>query len=272
MRVDWDNPVDMDHPLNRGLVAWWMAGEGPYWGGPLFRDLVPKSSRGGGNHGTLTNGPTWGGHLGRPSGFGSLTFDGSNDVVTTPAAITIATTGTVSMWARRTGDGPGLEIFLSHTTDSSSTRWRMDAEAGNFRVSYGNDINSLDTGADFVANQWHHIAITWNGGTFRAFFDGVRVLNFTGATHGFPTSSNVLYFGDYEASGHEFAGQLDDIRFYSVALADDLIQAIRLESMQGYPQTLNWQRTKVGQAQADAAVTYSQYWWNTSYDYSGLGV
>jgi hypothetical protein len=64
--IDTRNPIEWRHPLNRGLVSWWLP-FGPWQGGGTLRDLARR------NHGTLTNGPTWA--AGR-DGFGAVKFDG----------------------------------------------------------------------------------------------------------------------------------------------------------------------------------------------------
>src|SRR4051812_47331231 len=120
--VDWDDPL-AGHPLNVGRVAWWLAGDtSPYWGAPLYRDIVPKSSSGGGNHGTLTGGPAWQGPAGRPGGWGSVSFDGSDDYVDCGTGASLGITGdlTIAGWFL-TVDGSRGAIF-NHLTDSSADK------------------------------------------------------------------------------------------------------------------------------------------------------
>jgi len=47
--INWSNPINRNHGLNKGLLAWWLVV--PQWnGGTVWRDLA-----GGRNNGTLTN-------------------------------------------------------------------------------------------------------------------------------------------------------------------------------------------------------------------------
>jgi hypothetical protein len=88
------DPADRMHPLNRGLVAWWLALPG-LMGGPRWRDLI------GTNDGVLTNGPVWKPTT-RPGGWGCLSFDGTDDRVQVPTAPALAQVGTgdfyISFW------------------------------------------------------------------------------------------------------------------------------------------------------------------------------
>jgi hypothetical protein len=96
--LNYGNPVNPLAPLNRGLVGWWLNLPSRGKGNTVF-DLCGKY------HGTLTNGPTWSGALGRPGGFGAVTFDGSNDYITlgvAPAALkfTAISPFSISAWVR----------------------------------------------------------------------------------------------------------------------------------------------------------------------------
>src|SRR3990167_9254519 len=85
--------VNRSCQLNSGLVSWLMAVPW-YMSGPRFIDIFGK------NHGTLTNGPTWQGAMGRPGGNGSLNFDGTDDYVDCGAMLGSQPVNdlTVSMW------------------------------------------------------------------------------------------------------------------------------------------------------------------------------
>jgi hypothetical protein len=73
--------VNDGHPLNRGLVTWWLARPGLNYGGARWYDPI------GLNHGTLANfgaGSGWSGTT-RPGGFGQLTFDAAAGSAVDPA-------------------------------------------------------------------------------------------------------------------------------------------------------------------------------------------
>src|SRR5688500_11296274 len=91
-------PVNRLHPLNRGLVAWFLTLPG-LSGGLKWHNLMDLSN---GPHGTLTSmdPPTdWVSAKARPGGFGALDFDGSNDDVRFTFPIAIANVPiTASAW------------------------------------------------------------------------------------------------------------------------------------------------------------------------------
>src|SRR5690349_4775681 len=92
--IDLGNPV-ADHPLNLGLVAWWLSLPNNSGGTRLF-DIT-----GHGNTGTLTAGPTW--RTGLPvwgPGFSSLKFvTGSSQYVDCGNAPVLQITGNMSVSA-----------------------------------------------------------------------------------------------------------------------------------------------------------------------------
>jgi hypothetical protein len=237
--IDPAQPVNYNSPLNRGLVSWWLAGPNACgFGSGIWRDLAKR------NNGTLTNGPTWSGQS-HPGGWGSLSFDGTDDAATTPAVV-IGATGTIVAWVNRRGDGPGLEIFWSHGADSSDTRLRFDADAGAFSVSLGSTWNGQATGDSFTSGEWAHVAMTWvaTGGAAFVYWNGKETLT-TAVSHAFP-STQVLTFGDYGAGGgHEFNGYLDGLQFYNRALSASEVSALYQESLAGHPTTLNWLRPRI---------------------------
>lgn len=75
--------------------------------------------------------------------------------------------------------------------------------------------------------RWHHYAYTYDGTTFRNYFDGEKVgerkLSF-----GFTSWSNkgpLLYVGSSSGTANNFDGSLDEVRFESVARSADWIKA-----------------------------------------------
>lgn len=92
--IDLANPVNVHHPLNLGLISWWLAVPG-LDGGKYFYDLCGR------NDGTLTNGPTWSNNIPPGAVSRSLSFDGVNDFVSTPITAALGTAEhTMSAWFR----------------------------------------------------------------------------------------------------------------------------------------------------------------------------
>lgn len=147
--VDWSQPVNRSHRLNRGLLVRLLAIPGRHvFGSTTWQDLCRNSN------GTLTNmnpAGTWGGPAGRPGGWGALRFNesGTDDyVAATVSGVVGASQHTYAAWFRvmastgdiqciiRLGDmgtaGPGADrsrrIDL-HTNGSLSSNYLYDGTA-----------------------------------------------------------------------------------------------------------------------------------------------
>src|SRR5688572_20641043 len=104
--LNYGQAVNRAHPLNRGLVSWWM--NLPQRGkGNTFFDIAGR------NHGTLLNGPVWSGPP-HPGGWGSLSFITDDKVsVTTHSTLNIGSGDwSVFAWVYRvTGATTNGNIF-----------------------------------------------------------------------------------------------------------------------------------------------------------------
>ena len=249
------NPVNRNHPLNRGRVAWWLTLQGAgYYGGTRLLDLM------GATHGTLTGGPTWKSALGRVGGSGSLSFDGSNDYVdygSRPALDSHAEV-TIAFWIR----GPQTQTQYSRIVEKGSNtdfyiaNGRTLANDGKLSfVGTGNGVPYAETGAIMDGVTWHHVVATASGITLKMFVDGIEVssavlITWTNTgTDNFNVGSNN--------SGGGFFGQfeLDDLGYWNRALSASEVLALYNESRQGNPDTLNWiRRPWLAQTAAAASV------------------
>ena len=71
---------------------------------------------------------------------------------------------------------------------------------------------------------WTHVAVTYDGTAVRLFVSGTQVAS-TAKTGALATSTNPLQIGGDSLYGQYFAGLIDDVRVYNVALTAAQIQA-----------------------------------------------
>ena len=189
--------TDPFHPLSRGEVLHLLMNEG---GGNTAYDISRYS-----NHGTLMNGPVWGG-----SKFGEgLKFDESDDSVDIPTAGFNTLSGTLVMWAK-----PNFNDNVSYYFwDSTGSRFLM----------YRTDTNNLDVYTDgtyrgsvayIPANKLTHYAFVYpsnilyiNGKEFHDFDDGD--LGSIGST---------FHMGNRQSYNESFNDIIDSVRIYNRAL------------------------------------------------------
>jgi hypothetical protein len=254
LELDPTGPVNWQHPLNRGRLAWWMVPPNSGWRGSLrLLDLCGLSGRKA-DHGTLTNGPLWRGTT-RPGGFGHLLFDATDDYVDLPAspAFNFGTGDfSIGVWLRPS-DVSQFRIMLGKDV-SGNRDWNLNhgiTAAGGTSSGYlcffdnvastGPGSATVDSGGSVLTdNVWSRAVATRNGSTSTLYHNGVRVGQTTGVTTTF-SATNAVQIGRREFGGFEqyFGGALDDVSVWSRGLSAAEAAADYNLSRRGYPGVLN---------------------------------
>jgi len=242
--VDMIQPVNKLHPLNRGLVSWWLALPGTM-GGARLMDIVNPGPNG--NHGTLTNmnpQTDWVGSN-RLGSWGALDFDGSNDYVNVPhrADLNIRTDITLAAWVNINtlgafdtflnkgdlgGAGNVTYGFQKKNTDVF-TFFHTIGDTGQFT----NSITTLD------ADTWYHLVATVDAADeCRLYLDGVEDVN--GNVGSRPSNTTILTVGARDLGATQnWPGLIDDVRINNRALSANEVAWLYQLSQQGYPGLLN---------------------------------
>lgn len=230
--------VNRLHPLNAGLVAWWM----PIWGtsgGSTLVDLCGQHAAALVSMDPVTD---WVANT-VVHAFSALNFDGSDDyAVFNP--LPPLSTFTIAAWVRLTAGQAFGGIVNSRqsgragfqfTHDGSSTTafqphlcvWSGSAESSNTRIAssytYPMAVPRL-----FV---W-----TWNGSASAFYDNGVSIATEAGNTTWTPTHGSSLGEG---WTDRNTGGDYHDIRVLNRAWSASEVRAYYDESRHGYPGTLN---------------------------------
>lgn len=194
-------------------------------------------SSGNGNTGTIIT---------PPSGM-AMHFDGNGDYATVPDAASLDLTGqfTIEGWMRR-DSVPQLSdwrLILGKKGSGGFPEdvygWMTDLDFGFMPCSNGEGECSLGffqtNNGGFLASfpdsisEWHHFVTTYNRTANRATIYWDYDLSGSDTTLNVPTSTGVLYIGgNGSGSGiapYDFAGDLDDVRFYGKELPASIVQA-----------------------------------------------
>jgi hypothetical protein len=182
---------------------------------------------GNGFNGTLVNGPTFvAGHSGQ-----AVNLNGTNQYVQLPRSI--QDSFTIAFWVKTT------------TTGATGPQWwvgkgLVDGEVANVtndfgvslvgsRVAFG--VGNPDTTIQSTSNvndgAWHRVAVTRNSttGAMVLYFDGVQQATATGPT-GTRNAPANLRIGSLQTNLNFFAGQVDEVRLYNVALTAAQVAAL----------------------------------------------
>ncbi len=227
----YGQPINRAHPPNRGLVAEWAVVPW-YASGPRFIDVAGR------NHGTLTNAPKWVGSVGRPGGFGALSF-------------TAASSQYVAMPVNCPTGGPfSLACWFRFTT-AATVQVMIGAASGSaplFRIGSGNVLEygksgvavTVSGGSTLSANTWYHGVITVAGSGANSTLylngkqDGQAVDN--NATY----TASVFWIGGRGDSSQYWGGLLDGAMYANRVWSASEVWHIYAESSRGNPSRWSW--------------------------------
>jgi len=157
---------------------------------------------------------------------GALAFDGSASLVTIPDApsLHLTTAMTLEVWVK-----PSTVIdWWSDVLYKGDDNYYLEAmsPSGGAPVAGGTwaSNENLFAPAALAINTWTHLAATYDGAIMRMYVNGVQVAS--GARSGpLAPSTHPLQIGGDSIYGQYFAGLIDDVRVYNVALTPAQIQA-----------------------------------------------
>lgn len=228
----YGQPINRAHPLNRGLVAEWAVVPW-YKSGPRWIDLSGFRS-----HGTLTNGPTWGGARGRMGGTGSLILDGTDDHVALgqPTAINLGVY-TISCWVYTTTI-TGLHNAIFKPVGGAG-QYGIILNGANWGAQHG---GSGDTaGQALTTGRWYFLTVTMDGSTGTTYTDGAQ--NNSGAASTSTDMTNTTIGADV-VNGRYWSGMIDQFAMHNRALPSSEVKAFHTESLRGNPSRWNWLSTR----------------------------
>jgi hypothetical protein len=241
--VDPARPI-ADHPLNRGLVAWWMALANNDGGSRLY-DL------GGRYHGTLPGAPSTGtGIVRRPAsranGYGELGFDADSQQNLPLGDLSgefAAQDATVACWIKFRNATPTVASktgLFNFGTDFGSDNTNFPWLDGNMYISVFDEqrIAAL-SGVPAPPNrdQWNHLAFrsAAGSGQYKVYWNGDFFAAGTRNTFFFPPASWLGQSND----NYWFDGWIDDVRLANRAWSDAEVAEVYRESLADYPSLLN---------------------------------
>ena len=190
---------------------------------------------GNGHTGTITN-ATWAatGKYGK-----ALQFNGTNALVSIPnaASLQLSTGMTLEAWvnpstvnsAWRDVIYKGNDNFYLEATSTNASK----PDAG--MIAGGSYADAYGTAA-LTASTWSYLTETYDGSTLRLYVNGTQVAS-TAHTGTIATSTNPLQIGGDSLYGQNFAGLIDEVRVYNVALTAAQIQSDMATPVNNGPDT-----------------------------------
>ena len=165
----------------------------------------------------------------------SVYFDGSTDYADMEDNLDLNPGGfTISAWVKRDATDSGTKSILSKRPTSFSEGYDLcilDSNKIQMRWKNGTDQN-LSTVTSIPDDQWHHIAVVYDGTTAYIYIDGV-LDNSENKTE--PVSSHNPFLIAAAGNGstiQHFKGNIDEVRVWSAALTNDQLRFIMNQEIQ----------------------------------------
>ena len=178
----------------------------------------------------------------------SVSFDGTNDALSTGYTPSASTGFTASMWVKSSNTSQNMTFFSCSFSNGGTGGFSLLSvgSRGNFYVQVknsasttykNNSLGAATTRTDLCDDNWHHLAITIDGTAIKAYLDGgdaaINSSN-TSNTAGSPyatatstvsyagTAGNPYFFGRNGAytnpANYWYDGLLDEAAFFETAL------------------------------------------------------
>jgi hypothetical protein len=177
---------------------------------------------GGGNIGTLTNGPTYNSANG-----GSIVFDGSNDVVNSTTSIIDRAYGqeiTVSCWIKPSRTSGQYSVFCTNRSDNTAIfNWIFYQHTTDGAIAFHGGAQNKSSYVP-ITNVWINVTNTVTAsGVSTLYVNGVSTYTVTGYTYGNGTPSR-LGIGADPGGQEPFQGNISQVSIYNRALTAAEIQ------------------------------------------------
>jgi len=203
-------------------VAWWKFDE-------AFGTTAVDSS-GNNNTGRLAGDPRW-----QPSGgkvSGALELDGDGDYVEigNESIFDFAEEITVAAWVKIAT----VPAQWTGIVTKGNSAWRLSTRRSEKKFHFAVTGGGLDSSyvhgeTEVSADEWRHVAGTYDGEYIRLYVDGAEDPNKSPVAYSDGMTTNdfeVCIGGNSEMPGRCWNGLIDDVRIYSYALSPQEIRAI----------------------------------------------
>jgi hypothetical protein len=216
----WENPQVFGNAELAGLVGWWKFDE--------TEGSTATDSSGNNHNGTLIGNARWTqGKIG-----GAIDLDGKSGFVqiADKSDFNIAGQITIACWVNLRSVPTDYSAIVTKGDNS----WRLSTMPGQIKFHASvNDWQQLmvDGSTEVAANEWHHVAMVYNGDEVRIYVDG-RLDVAKPWKGGIAVNDfDVLIGENAEQKGRFFDGLIDDVRIYNYALNESDIMALYNEGV-----------------------------------------
>ena len=130
---------------------------------------------------------------------------------------------TIEMWIHASNMHTGTHVYAMDFQDTSGDRITLTSRAGaSSGLWYGTGWGNTGTAYAWPANEWFHVALCRQGGTGRAYLNGVQKETLSSWTTNFGGTFTITFgINASPVAAHALDGYLDEIRFSNVCRYND---------------------------------------------------
>ncbi|MBN1796893.1 MAG: BNR-4 repeat-containing protein [Sedimentisphaerales bacterium] len=157
----------------------------------------------------------------------AVNFNGSSYLnCQNSSVLTLKDGGTVTAWIK--SSGLGSNVWASVVTKGRWS-WRLcrndNTDFLSFHFNSPNYEFQANGDIDVVDNDWHFVAATYDGQSIALYIDGQLDAS-SMTTEAVNELTDPVYIGNRSDASRYWIGQIDDVRIYSFAMNEDLIQLL----------------------------------------------
>jgi len=205
------------------LVGYWDFNEGS---GTTAIDSTTN-----GNNGTLTafnndtpNLPEWApGKYGTGLKFDNHGTEGGNVTIPDAVSLQISNTFTIAAWFNETSNSNYGHLFVTGDGGANGRSWLLQTDnggdaayfwSGGGNTEFNHSLGFQLPNGGAAPENWHHIAITYDGSTMKNYLDGTLIGSQFGVSSALDTWG-TLRLGGFNVAGSGFGGSLDDMVIFN---------------------------------------------------------
>ena len=157
----------------------------------------------------------------------SIYFDGAVDYVDMEDALDLNSSFTISSWIKRGTGSTDTSIVSKRDAAYTEGYDYKITSTGHFEMSWKNgSTQTITSNVVIPQDEWHHVAISYSGGTANLYIDGV--LDKTASLSAPLATTQSFYIaaaGKNTPTAH-FQGNIDEVRVWDTALTVDQLRYI----------------------------------------------
>ncbi|SDX53624.1 LamG-like jellyroll fold domain-containing protein [Flavobacterium degerlachei] len=158
----------------------------------------------------------------------SINFDGVNDNITFKGNYDLTNSFSIEVWVKPNSITGAQTIFSKRDANNSATGYDLKL-AGSIVSFNWNSTGTIQSNYSISTSRWYHIAVTFNGTTYRLYIDGIEVSNPSGITGTKPIDNDFdCILGAMDQTGSPpnkpvkyFNGWMDELRIWNTSLTPE---------------------------------------------------